>query len=145
MIESIIYGVLKADTPLQNILGATQSDSKIYPDNANPGNLPCIVYYADQPTNPNNEPWGYRQNITFEFWAKTKTESLAIRNRLYTIFNKFDRFFNSSAMAQGIIIRECHAVPAQLTNNFQLETEQAINAVVSFDFQFTKCAQAQGE
>lgn len=140
MIENIIYSVLKADEPLKTLLGASQRNSKIYPDSANPGVLPCIVYYADQPTNPNKEPWGYVQNITFEFWAKTKTQSLAIRDRLYTIFNKFDRFFNSSAMAQGIIIRECHAVSAQVTNNFPLETEQAINAVVSFDFSYTKCA-----
>lgn len=140
MIENIIYSVLKADTPLQTLLVATPQNSKIYPDNANPEELPCIVYYAAQPTNPNNEPWGYQQNITFEFWAETKVQSLAIRNRLYEIFNKFDRFFNASAMAQGIIIRACHAVSAQVTNHFPLETEQAVNAVVSFDFTYTKCA-----
>lgn len=145
MIEPIIYNILAADLPLRALLNATATDSKIYPDNANPGELPCIVYYTDQPTNPINEPWLYQQNFTFEFWAETKAQSLAIRNRLYQIFNKFDRFFNSSAMAQGLIIRECHAVAAQVSNNFPLETAQAINAVVSFDFKYTKCPYGQGE
>jgi len=138
MIEEIIYSTVKSDNTLRNILGGTEKDSRIYPNAANVKNLPCIIYYSSAPTNPITEPWSYQQNITFEIYARNVSESLAIQGRLYQIFNKYDQYFNSAALFSGIIITECHAVNAQVSNNFPLENEQAENSIVSFDFKFTK-------
>ena len=138
MIEEIIYSTVKSDNTLRTILGATAKDSKIYPNVANVKELPCVIYYASAPTNPITEPWSYQQNISFEIYAKDLSESLTIQSRFYEIFNKYDRYFNSAALFSGIIITECHAVNAQVSNNFPLENKQAVNTVVSFDFKFTK-------
>ena len=138
MIEEIIYSTVKSDSALKEILGGTQSDSRVYPNVAQVKSIPCVIYYADAPTNPINERWAYQQTISFEIYAKTLSQSLAIQNRLYEIFNKYDDYFNSAALFSGIIITECHAVNAQVSNNFPLENEQAVNSVVAFDFKFTK-------
>ena len=138
MIEEIIYSTVKSDRALQEILGGTSKDSRIYPNVAQVKSIPCVIYYANAPTNPITERWAYQQNISFEIYAKTLSQSLAIQNRLYEIFNKYDEYFNSAALFSGIIITECHAVNAQVSNNFPLENEQAVNSVVSFDFKFTK-------
>ena len=138
MIEEIIYSTIKSDTTLQNILGGTSKDSRIYPNVASVKELPCVIYYASAPTSPINEPWAYQQNISFEIYAQNLSQSLAIQNRFYEIFNKYDRYFNSAALLSGIIITECHAVNAQVSNNFPLENKQAVNSIVSFDFKFTK-------
>lgn len=138
MIEEIIYSAVKADRSLRTTLGGSTSDSRIYPNVAQIKTLPCIIYYASAPTNPITERWAYQQTITFEIYAKTLSQSLAIQNRLYEIFNKYDQYFNSAALFSGIIITECHAVNAQVSNNFPLENEQAVNSVVAFDFKFTK-------
>ena len=138
MIEEIIYSTVKSDRALQEILGGTSKDSRIYPNVAQVKSIPCVIYYANAPTNPITERWAYQQNISFEIYAKTLSQSLAIQNRLYEIFNKYDDYFNSAALFSGIIITECHAVNASVSNNFPLENEQAVNSVVSFDFKFTK-------
>lgn len=141
MIENIIYSVLKNDGELALLLGATAEDSRIYAVYANPLKLPCVVFYGAAPVSPNDTPWLYSQNITFEIYAETAAEYNNIRNRFYEIFQKYDRFFNSEALkTQGIIIKECHAVSAQSVSTFPEETEQGVSGVVSFDFQFTKCA-----
>ena len=138
MIEEIIYSTIKSDSALREILGGTSKDSHIYPNVAQVKSIPCVIYYASAPTNPIPERWAYQQNISFGIYAKTLSQSLAIQNRLYEIFNKYDEYFNSAALFSGIIITECHAVNAQVSNNFPLENEQAVNSVVSFDFKFTK-------
>lgn len=138
MIEEIIYSTVKSDRALQEILGGSSKDSRIYPNVAQVKSIPCVIYYASAPTNPITERWAYQQTISFEIYAKTLSQSLAIQNRLYEIFNKYDDYFNSAALFSGIIITECHAVNAQVSNNFPLENEQAINSVVAFDFKFTK-------
>ena len=138
MIEEIIYSTVKSDRALQEILGGSSKDSRIYPNVAQVKSIPCVIYYANAPTNPITEWWAYQQNISFEIYAKTLSQSLAIQNRLYEIFNKYDDYFNSAALFSGIIITECHAVNAQVSNNFPLENEQAVNSIVSFDFKFTK-------
>ncbi len=138
MIEEIIYSTVKSDRALQEILGGTSKDSRIYPNVAQVKSIPCVIYYASAPTNTITERWAYQQTISFEIYAKTLSQSLAIQNRLYEIFNKYDDYFNSAALFSGIIITECHAVNAQVSNNFPLENEQAINSVVAFDFKFTK-------
>ena len=138
MILKDIYNYLASDEALSLVLSSTQTDSKIYPNVANVKELPCVIYYASAPTNPITEPWSYQQNISFEIYAKDLSESLTIQSRFYEIFNKYDRYFNSAALFSGIIITECHAVNAQVSNNFPLENKQAVNSIVSFDFKFTK-------
>jgi len=53
MIEEIIYSAVKSDNTLRTILGATDKDSKIYPNVAKVKELPCVIYYASAPTNQN--------------------------------------------------------------------------------------------
>lgn len=134
MIENIVLNSLKNDYALSILL-----DGKIYPDVAQVKELPCVVMIADSPTSPNNEPWLYTQNLTFEIYAKTEKSAQAIRNRLYEILQRFDGYFIANKPS-GIMIREAHAVYASVSNHFPLENEQAKEKVVSFDFLFTKCA-----
>ncbi len=138
MIEEIIYQTIKSDYSLRALLGGTVEETRIYPNVAQVKSIPCIIYYASAPTNPIAERWAYQQTITFEIYARTLSQSLALQNRLYEIFNKYDQYFNSAALFSGIIITECHAVNAQVSNNFPLENQQAVNSVVAFDFKFTK-------
>lgn len=134
MIENIVLKNLKADTTLKSLL-----DGRIYPDVAQVKTLPCVVFYADSPTSPVDEPWLYTQNLTFEIYAKTEKSAQQVRNRLYEILQRFDDYFIADKTS-GIIIREAHAVSASVSNHFPLENEQAKEKVVSFDFLFTKCA-----
>lgn len=134
MIENIVLKNLKDDYVLNNLLGG-----KIYPDVAQVKTLPCVVMTADSPTSPNNEPWLYTQNLTFEIYAKTEKQAQDIRNRFYEILQKFDGYFIANK-SSGIMIREAHAVFASVSTHFPLENEQAKEKVVSFDFLFTKCA-----
>lgn len=134
MIENIVLKNLKADTTLKSLL-----DGRIYPDVAQVKTLPCVVFYADSPTSPVDEPWLYTQNLTFEIYAKTEKSSQQVRNRLYEILQRFDDYFIADKTS-GIIIREAHAVSASVSNHFPLENEQAKEKVISFDFLFTKCA-----
>lgn len=133
MIENIVLKNLKADTTLKSLL-----DGRIYPDVAQVKTLPCVVFYADSPTSPVDEPFLYTQNITFEIYAKTEKSAQQVRNRLYEILQRFDDYFIADKTS-GIIIREAHAVSASVSNHFPLENEQAKEKVVSFDFLFTKC------
>lgn len=134
MIENIVLKNLKADTTLKSLL-----DGRIYPDVAQVKTLPCVVFYADSPTSPVDEPFLYTQNITFEIYAKTEKSAQQVRNRLYEILQRFDDYFIADKTS-GIIIREAHAVSASVSNHFPLDNEQAKEKVVSFDFLFTKCA-----
>lgn len=134
MIENIVLKNLKADTTLKSLL-----DGHIYPDVAQVKTLPCVVFYADSPTSPVDEPFLYTQNITFEIYAKTEKSAQQVRNRLYEILQRFDDYFIADKTS-GIIIREAHAVSASVSNHFPLENEQAKEKVISFDFLFTKCA-----
>ena len=141
MIENIVYSVLKQDSALAALLGATAADSRIYSVFAEPLSLPCIVFYSGSPVSANDTVWFYRQNFTFEIYAETVSQYNAIRNRLYTIFQKYDRFFNSSAMqTEGIIIKECHAVETEIISTYPDEYKQAVQGAAGFEFQFTKCA-----
>lgn len=134
MIENIVLKNLKADTTLKSLL-----DGRIYPDVAQVKTLPCVVFYADSPTSPVDEPFLYTQNITFEIYAKTEKSAQQVRNRFYEILQRFDDYFIADNTS-GIIIREAHAVSASVSNHFPLENEQAKEKVISFDFLFTKCA-----
>ena len=134
MIENIILKYLKADNELAQLTGGN-----IYPDVGQVPALPCVVFSADSPTSPSDNPWDYTQNITFEIYAQTEKAAQNIRNRFYYLLNKYDDFYLIDT-ATGIIIREAHAVPASVSNHFPNETEQAKEKAVSFDFRFTKCA-----
>ena len=133
MIENIILNFLKADSELNTLTGG-----RIYPDVAQVKTLPTVIMYADSPV-PQGQRWFFTQNLTFEIYAKTEKSAQDVRNRFYQLLNKYDEI-NLAAMAQGIIIKEAHAVYASVSNHFPLETEQAREKVVSFDFQYTKCA-----
>lgn len=135
MIENIIIKSLLADSELN-----TLTSGHIYPNVAQVKELPCVVMSSDEPTNPTNDPFYYTQNLTFEIYAKTERSAQNIRNRFYEILNKFDDYFKNDLIKSGIIIRECHAVYASVSNHFPLENEQARERVVSFDFKYTKCA-----
>ena len=133
MIENIILNFLKADSELNTLTGG-----RIYPDVAQVKTLPTVIMYADSPV-PQGQRWFFTQNLTFEIYAKTEKSAQDVRDRFYQLLNKYDEI-NLAAMAQGIIIKEAHAVYASVSNHFPLETEQAREKVVSFDFQYTKCA-----
>lgn len=135
MIENIIIKSLLADSELN-----TLTSGHIYPNVAQVKELPCVVMTSDEPTNPTNDPFYYTQNLTFEIYAKTERSAQNIRNRFYEILNKFDDYFKNDLIKSGIIIRECHAVYASVSNHFPLENEQARERAVSFDFKYTKCA-----
>lgn len=134
MIENIILKYLKADNELAQL-----TSGNIYPDTGQVSALPCVVFSADSPTSPSDNPWDYTQNITFEIYAQTEKAAQNIRNRFYYLLNKYDDFYLIDT-ATGIIIREAHAVPASVSNHFPNETDQAKEKAVSFDFRFTKCA-----
>lgn len=133
MIENIILNFLKADSELNTLTGG-----RIYPDVAQVKTLPTVIMYADSPV-PQGQRWFFTQNLTFEIYAKTEKSAQDVRDRFYQLLNKYDEI-NLASMAQGIIIKEAHAVYASVSNHFPLETEQAREKVVSFDFQYTKCA-----
>lgn len=134
MIENLVLTFLKADSEL-----ATLTGGRIYPDVAEVTELPTVIMYADSPV-PQGQRWFFTQNITFEIYAQTEKEAQSVRDRFYELLNKYDTI-NLTAMQQGLIIQEVHAVYANVSDHFQLETEQAREKVVSFDFQYTKCAQ----
>lgn len=134
MIENIILKYLKADSELAQLTGGN-----IFPDVGQVSALPCVVFSADSPTSPSDNPWDYTQNITFEIYAQTEKAAQNIRNRFYYLLNKYDNFYLIDT-ATGIIIREAHAVSASVSDHFPNDTEQAKEKVVSFDFRFTKCA-----
>lgn len=133
MIENLVLKTLKADSVLAELLGG-----RIYPDVAQVKTLPCVVMSADSPV-PQGQCWFFTQNLTFEIYAKTEKEAQEVRNRFYEVLNKYDEI-NLTAMSQGLIIKEAHAVYANVSNHFPLENEQAKEKIVSFDFQYTKCA-----
>lgn len=135
MIENIIIKALREDTELAELTGG-----KIYPNVAQVKTLPVVVMTSDEPTNPTNDPFYYTQNLTFEIYAKTEKSAQDIRNRFYEILNRFDDYFKNDLRKSGIIVRECHAVYASVSNHFHIENEQARERVVSFDFKYTKCA-----
>lgn len=142
MIENTILKYLKADDTLVELLGGGESGDNtcnIFPDVGQVYALPCVVFSADAPTSPTDNPWDYEQNLTFDIYAQTERAAQAIRNRLYDLLNKFDGFFVMDE-ENGIIIREAHAVSASVSDHFPNDTEQAKEKVVSFDFRFTKCA-----
>lgn len=134
MIENIILKYLKADSELAQL-----TSGNIFPDVGQVSALPCVVFSADSPTSPSDNPWDYTQNITFEIYAQTEKAAQNIRNRFYYLLNKYDDFYLIDT-ATGIIIREAHAVSASVSDHFPNDTEQAKEKVVSFDFRFTKCA-----
>ena len=134
MIENTVLKFLKDDDALNVLVGG-----HIYPDVGQVSQLPCVVFYADSPTSPSDNPWDYTQNITFEIYAQTEKAAQNIRNRFYALLNKYDDFFLMDP-AKGIIIREAHAVGASVSESFPNDTEQAKEKIVSFDFRFTKCA-----
>lgn len=133
MIENIILNFLKSDSELNTLTGG-----RIYPDVAQVKTLPTVIMYTDSPV-PQGQRWFFTQNLTFEIYAKTEKSAQDVRDRFYQLLNKYDEI-NLAAMAQGIIIKEAHAVYGSVSNHFPLETEQAREKVVSFDFQYTKCA-----
>lgn len=133
MIENIVINTLKADTQLKELL-----NGRIYPDVAQVTTLPCVIMSSDSPV-PQDQRWFFTQNLTFEIYAKTEKEAQEVRNRFYEVLNKYDEI-NLTAMSQGLIIKEAHAVYASVSNHFPLENEQAKEKIVSFDFQYTKCA-----
>lgn len=133
MIENIVLNFLKADTEINTLTGG-----RIYPDVAQVKTLPTVIMYTDSPV-PQGQRWFFTQNLTFEIYAKTEKSAQEVRDRFYQLLNKYDEI-NLAAMSQGIIIKEAHAVYASVSNHFPLETEQAREKVVSFDFQYTKCA-----
>ena len=135
MIENIVLKVLKADSALAALVS-----TRIYPDVAQVKTLPAVVMSADEPTSPINEPWAYTQNLTFNIYAKTIKSAQEVRNRIYDILQQYDKFFYADLAKSGIIIHEAHSVMGSVSNHFPLETEQAQEKVVSFDFYFTKCA-----
>lgn len=142
MIENTILKYLKEDDTLAELLGGGESGDNtcnIYPDVGQVYALPCVIFSADAPTSPSNNPWDYTQNITFEIYAQTERAAQAIRNRLYDLLNKYDDFYLIDTQ-KGIIIREAHAVSASVSDHFPNDTEQAKTKVVSVDFRFTKCA-----
>lgn len=134
MIENKILNLLKNNTKLYALIAG-----KIYPDVAQVKALPCVIMSSDSPTNPTENPYLYTQNLTFEIYAKTEKSAQHIRDVIYEILNKYDDF-NLADLVNGIIIKEAHAVSASVSNHFPLDNEQAKEKVVSFDFQFTKCA-----
>ena len=134
MIENLVLNNLKANANLSALISG-----RIYPDKAQVKTLPCVIMSADSPTSPINEPWAYEQNLTFEIYAKTEKSAQDVRNCLYDLLNKFDKYFLQDATS-GVIIHEVHAVYASVSNHFPLENEQAKEKVVSFDFKYTKCA-----
>lgn len=140
MIENIILKILKADAKLAEIL-----NRRIYPDVAQVNTLPAVVMEAGEPVSPINEPWCYTQNLTFEIYADDVKTAQDIRNRFYEILQKYDVFFYADLKASGIIIRESHAVYASVSNHFPLETGQAREKIVSFDFKYTKCAKISAD
>lgn len=133
MIENIVINMLKADPQLAELV-----QGRIYPDVAQVTALPCVIMSSDSPV-PQGQRWFFTQNLTFEIYAKTEKEAQAVRNRFYELLNKYDEI-NLAAMSEGIIIKEAHAVYASVSNHFPLENEQAREKIVSFDFQYTKCA-----
>ena len=135
MIENIIIKALREDAELAELTG-----DKIYPNVAQVKALPVVIMTSDEPTNPTNDPFYYTQNLTFEIYAKTEKSAQDIRNRFYEILNRFDDYFKNDLRKSGIIVRECHAVYASVSNHFHIENEQARERVVSFDFKYTKCA-----
>lgn len=142
MIENIILKYLKEDDTLAELLGGGESGDNtcnIYPDVGQVYALPCVIFSADAPTSPSNNPWDYTQNLTFDIYAQTERAAQAIRNRLYDLLNKYDDFYLIDTQ-KGIIIREAHAVSASVSDHFPNDTEQAKTKVVSVDFRFTKCA-----
>lgn len=135
MIENIILKALKADAELSELTGG-----RIYPNVAQTTTLPVVIMTSDEPTNPTNDPFYYTQNLTFEIYAKTEKSAQNIRNRFYEILNKFDQYFKNDLVKTGVIVRECHAVSASVSNHFHIDNEQARERAVSFDFKYTKCA-----
>ena len=115
------------------------------------GELTCGIPHADLVLSVCAGLAGSLAGAFFNYWLSAKLGEPFLRkhgrkffikpealDRAYEIFNKYDEYFNSAALFSGIIITECHAVNAQVSNNFPLENEQAVNSVVSFDFKFTK-------
>ena len=143
MIENLVLKFLKADVKLAELLGVEESDANancpIYPDVGQVPQLPCIIFYADSPTSPSGNPWDFTQNITYEIYAQTERNAQDIRNRLYTLLNKFDDFFLIDT-TNGLIVREAHAVGASVSDHFPNDTEQAKTKAVSIDFRYSKCA-----
>ena len=134
MIENMVLKYLKQDTTLN-----TLTSGAIYPDFGQVKALPCVVMSADSPTSPIDAPYYYTQNLTFEIYASTEKSAQQIRNRLYELLNKYDDF-KLNDLSNGLMIREAHAVYASVSNHFPNDTKQAKEKVVSFDFQYTKCA-----
>lgn len=143
MIENLVLKFLKADVKLAELLGAEESgqitNCPIYPDVGQVPQLPCIIFYADSPTSPTENPWDYTQNITYEIYAATEKAAQDIRNRLYELLNKYDDFYLIDK-TNGLIVREAHAVGASVSDHFPNETIQAKTKAVSIDFRYTKCA-----
>lgn len=143
MIENIILKYLKADETLAELLGGAESgeggNCPIFPDVGQVPTLPCVIFYADTPTSPTDNPWDYTQNITYEIYAKTERAAQDIQNRLYDLLNKYDDFYLIDTNKK-IIIREAHAVGASISDHFPNDTEQAKTKAASFDFRYTKCA-----
>ena len=125
MIENIIIKALREDAELAELTG-----SKIYPNVAQVKTLPVVIMTSDEPTNPTNDPFYYTQNLTFEIYAKTEKSAQDIRNRFYEILNRFDDYFKNDLRKSGIIVRECHAVYASVSNHFHIE--KRIFLLISF-------------
>jgi hypothetical protein len=84
---------LKADTTLDTLLGATGSNSKIYPDQAPQGAiLPYITYeFSDDGTLEENL---LEATISFECVAEEYMDVLAIRDRVNALLDKQDLIRN---------------------------------------------------
>ncbi len=96
MIEFDIVAFLKTDTVLDGLLGASGSDSKIYPEQAQKNvsidSLPYILYNIPS-------DGGFRENLreismVFRIVAETYLEARAIRNRVTDLLDQEDRIRN---------------------------------------------------
>lgn len=134
MIENVVLKFLKDDAVLNTLTGGN-----IYPDTAQVAELPVVIMTADAPNSPIDASYFFTQNLTFEIYAQSEYTAQQIRNRLYELLNKYDKF-TLNDLPNKIMIREAHAVPASVSNHFPNDTTQAKEKVASFDFQYTKCA-----
>lgn len=89
MLEYDVYDYLDADTTLGTLLGASASDSKIYPIRAPQGKAyPFIVY--DVTSYGDDEEWKHKERITFKIVGDKYGDIRDIRDRIRTLLDLQD-------------------------------------------------------
>lgn len=136
MISELLYNTLSTDSSLLNLLNASEADNGIYfetkkRDKSNP----FIIYYLQAPTNINAQENVFEQQADFSIYADTHSEAAIIRDRLYDLFNKFDKTrYATSDGAKRII--EGHALTTFSRSSFLYNPKTSAQLGCSFSFKF---------